>query len=120
MPKYSLQRNANKYPQLADKEVLAKIIFTEGALNRRHYYYIPKTEIAKIENQIEDGDIISICTNVVGLDFSHEGFAIRQNGRIYLLHASSENKKVMISELPLVDYLASHKAQIGIVVARIK
>lgn len=119
-PIYFMSRNANKYPQLGDKEVLAKIVFTESALNRRHYYYIPKTEIAKIENQIEDGDIISICTNVVGLDFSHEGFAFRQNGHIYLLHASSEHKKMMISELPLVDYLASHKAQIGIVVARLK
>jgi hypothetical protein len=40
------------------------------------------------------------------------------DGRIHLLHASSANGKVEISELPLADYLKKIKSNTGIMVAR--
>ncbi|MFN8356073.1 MAG: DUF1460 domain-containing protein [Spirosomataceae bacterium] len=108
------------YPHLADQEAYETVMAAEANLNLQQWYYVPKAEVAHIENQLEDGDIIAITSAKEGLDVAHEGFAIRQKGRIYLLHASQDFKKVMISNEPLADYLAKHKAQTGIVVARLQ
>jgi hypothetical protein len=52
------------------------------------------------------------------LDVVHVGFAKRHNNRIHLLHASLDEKKVVISSKPLAEYLIGNKNQSGIMVAR--
>jgi hypothetical protein len=39
---------------------------------------------------------------------------------VYLLHASSDAGRVLISEKPLAEYLAGNKSQTGIMVARLR
>ena len=53
------------------------------------------------------------------LDMVHVGFALEKNGRIHLLHASSKNMKVEISELPLSNYFKANKSQSGIIIGRL-
>ncbi len=67
-----------------------------------------------------EGDILGITTNIDGLDYAHNGLAIHQNGRIYMLHASSDFKKVMITQEPLSDYLMQMKHMTGISVLRLR
>ena len=111
----------NKYPFPKDNELLEKIKKIEEKVNGQSFTYIPKANIKSIENQFLNGDIIGITTNVDGLDIAHEGFAIRlQDKRVYLLHASSDFKRVMVSDKPLSDYIAKNKNQTGIMVARLK
>lgn len=107
------------YPNLKDENEFKVVKANQKILNQYDFYFIPKTKVSKIENQIKDGDIIAITSTVGGLDFNHEGFAIRQNGRLYLLHASYEQKKVIISDEPLSDYLARIKKHSGITVLRL-
>ncbi|PLK43733.1 DUF1460 domain-containing protein [Emticicia sp. TH156] len=107
------------YPHLQKQETFAEVTRYESELNGYGFYYIPKADVKKMESQIEDGDIIAITSNIEGLDFNHEGFAIRKNGRIHLLHASQEMKKVMISAEPLTDYLNRIKKHSGIAVLRL-
>jgi hypothetical protein len=111
----------NKYPFPKDMELLGKIIKIEERINGQSYTYIPKAKVKSIENQFMNGDIIGITTNIDGLDITHEGFAIRlQDKRVYLLHASSDFKRVMVTDKPLAEYLAKNKTQTGIMVARLK
>jgi hypothetical protein len=111
----------NKYPFPMDMELLGKIIKIEEKINEQTYTYIPKSKVKSIENQFLNGDIIGITTNIDGLDITHEGFAIRlQDKRVYLLHASSDFKRVMVTDKPLAEYLAKNKNQTGIMVARLK
>jgi Protein of unknown function (DUF1460) len=111
----------NKYPFPKDMELLGKIIKIEERINSQNYTYIPKSKVKSIENQFLNGDIIGITTNIDGLDVTHEGFAIRlQDKRVYLLHASSDFKRVMVTDKPLSEYLAKNKNQTGIMVARLK
>lgn len=111
--------HVGKYPQLENYRALEAVRMAEVNLDKQKLFFIPKTLVSKIENYISDGDIIAITTSLKGLDVSHEGFAIRQNGRIHLLHASLDLKKVVITNEPLAEYLAKHPAQTGIMVARI-
>lgn len=109
------------YKQLkASDEQFAKIKALEDTINARGgYYYIPKAAVAQVEKGIQQGDILGIVTSINGLDFSHTGIAVKgDDGRIHFMHASSALGKVVISEQPLGDYLASNGKQTGIVVMR--
>ena len=113
--------NRELYPKLKDEVSFSEVKNNQKLINEHAFYYIPKWKLERleIENQIQDGDIIAITSNVDGLDYNHEGFAIRQNGRLYLLHASYEVKKVIISKEPLVDYLNRINKHSGISVFRL-
>jgi hypothetical protein len=108
------------YPGLKQKTAFQAMQTVEDSLNQRKHYFIPKQEVVRMEQKLQDGDIIGITSSVQGLDIVHVGLAIRQRGRIHLLHASTDGKKVMISDKPLADYLLAHSSQTGIVVARLR
>jgi hypothetical protein len=90
----------------------------EHEMNNRVMYHIPKKKVEKDASHIKDGDIVAITTNIEGLDCSHTGIAIWQNKKLYLLHAPAPGQKVQITEVPLGDYLAKIKKDVGIIVAR--
>ncbi len=118
-PIHFMTQHRNLYAQLADDDAFKLVEKIENELNEGNTYYIPKNKIASIESEMETGDVIGITTAKAGLDVSHEGFAYRKNGRIHLLHASTDQKKVVVSSEPLADYLARHRDQTGIIVARL-
>lgn len=109
----------NLYAKLQDNESFSAVEKAQKTINTYDFFYIPKSKVSKIESEIEDGDIIGITSGVEGLDFNHEGFAIKLNGRIHLLHASYDLKKVMITTEPLADYLNRIKKHSGITVLRL-
>lgn len=102
----------------ADSALLPVIAAQEAAINQRTFPSLPKNKLTEKAAFIRSGDIIAIATSLPGLDFAHLGIAIRKKGRIFLLHASSTGKKVLISETPLSGYLAGIKKHTGIVVVR--
>lgn len=108
----------NLYPNLSEQATFDLIKEVEKRLSSTGFYYIPKAKLREVEVNIEEGDIITITTNIAGLDVSHDGIAVKKGGRIHLLHASSDAQKVIISEDPLVDYLLKNKKQTGVVVCR--
>lgn len=114
-----MSENPRFYPQLADLALAEKIKERETIIKTRPYFFIPKDKIETLENQIENGDLIAITTPLKNLDIVHVGFAVRQNGRIHLMHASSVSRKVEISTLPLSEYLLGNKSQSGIMVSRL-
>ncbi|MEZ4918807.1 MAG: DUF1460 domain-containing protein [Saprospiraceae bacterium] len=113
-----MSMHPDRYPALANKEILAQIKRVEARLSSHSWFYIPKNEIASMEHLIQEGDLIAITSYKNGLDIAHEGFALRKNGRIHLLHASSLQKQVVVGRLPLAEYLKSQRGQSGIMVAR--
>ncbi len=108
-----------RYPALRDPATLRKIQQVEKRLNQHAWHYIPQDRVAKIESRLRDGDLIALTSWKRDLDIAHQGFAVRKNGRVYLLHASSLGKKVLLSAQPLAQYLRSQKGQTGIMVARL-
>lgn len=109
-----------KYPKIRNSGVWKALLGAEKRINSHKWHYIHQSKIAAIENQLMDGDIILLTSAKRDLDISHQGFAVRQNGRIHLLHASSLSKKVIISKQPLPEYVLSQKGQTGIMVARVR
>ncbi len=100
----------------------------EVEISKREGYYIPKSEVATVEQKIKDGDMLAMTTAIEGLDVSHTGIAVwchssasrtaGQNKRLHMLHAPDVGYKVTITELSLEDYLAKNQRQTGVIVAR--
>jgi hypothetical protein len=112
--------DAPAYYTKANNPVAQQKIHTAQLKVTAHkWHYFPKQNVASIESKIQEGDIIVFTSAIPNLDVQHQGFAIKQQGRIHLLHASSSGKKVMISPKPLPNYLADIAQLSGIIVIRI-
>lgn len=107
------------YPFLKDDDDnFKKIQASENYLNGQEICILPQDQIKASEHLIQSGDIIALTTSIKGLDITHTGIATREkDGRIHLLHASTIGE-VVVSKLPLVDYLKKIKNNTGIMVAR--
>lgn len=114
-----MSANPNSYSQLADSINLASIREREVVLASREMYFIPKEKIHLIENQLQNGDIVAITTTIKNLDVVHAGFVVKQGERVHLMHASSVSKKVVVSSIPLQEYLMQNRSQTGIMVSRL-
>ncbi len=109
------------YKQLKNDSTLIPVIAEqEKKISEKEFFFIPKENISEMESKLEEGMIVGITTNMTGLEISHTGILVKENGRIHLLHASSDYKKVMISEKPLSEYLADNKKQTGIMILKVK
>ncbi len=107
------------YPPLKDAANLRRMKSVERTISRRSLYFIPKKIVRTLEDRIHDGDLIAITTNTEGLDVQHVGLAVRVKNRIHLLHASSAERKVVLSKQTLYRYLMQSRARSGIMVARV-
>ncbi len=117
-----MSAHPDKYVQLKDSPAdVARIAQKERELSGQVVHYIPREKLpVKGFKWIHDGDIILLVTNMPGLDNSHLGIAIYQNGELHLLHASSLDMKVKIQEEPLREQLMKRKGCLGIRVVRMK
>lgn len=116
--RYISQRPA-KYPRIKDPNTLQALRRAEDRINAHSWHFIPKTRIAAIESQLREGDLIMLTSVKPALDIAHQGFAVKRNGRIYLMHASSLGKRVVITAQPLAQYIMTQRGQSGIMVARL-
>jgi cell wall-associated NlpC family hydrolase len=79
---------------------------------------IGKERVSQIQDGIQPGDILAFTTNQDGLDVAHVGLAVRERGRLRLLHASRREGAVVVSAETLPAYLRRRGNFTGILVAR--
>lgn len=114
-----MSTHPNSYKYLKNNPDFVPLIAQqEKEINSRSYFYLPKEKIEANEDKLREGDIVGITTQSNGLDISHVGILVKQDGRIHLMHASLSSKKVLISEEPLSDFLKDSKTNTGIIVVR--
>jgi hypothetical protein len=109
-----------EYEKLAtNPDFVERIRQAEDTINQHTFHYIPKERLREAKTLIKTGDIIAITIAMEAMDIGHTGFAFWKDGDLFLLHASSEYKKVMYTLKPLQEYLAGNKSQTGIMVLRL-
>lgn len=102
----------------ADPSLVPEFIRIENELSRRGITYIPRSQVARIEPKLRNGDIICIVTNWHETYTSHVGLASRDsNGVLRFLHASRNHREVVL-DVRLSDYLKKFSTHAGIYVAR--
>jgi Protein of unknown function (DUF1460) len=112
--------NLRLYRGLQDSLALSQVQAAQMVISNYALTFIPKNQVTRQEKQLREGDLIVIVSAKKNLDVEHEGFAIRgQNGRMYLLHASSSSGRMRLSSVPIADYLKKVPAMAGIRVLRV-
>lgn len=117
-----MSSHPEQYKQLANSpENVAKMKQIEQALSGRNVHYLPKAKlpIAGL-SWIKNGDIIAFTSNVPGLDVSHMGIAFYADDKLTIVHASSTEKKVVVSKSALSQMLKDNSKWTGIRVLRVK
>lgn len=112
------------YKHLKGKpDMIQKIRQKELRTSGKTYRYIPKSLLNESADRIgvvHTGDIVAIITSKSGLDTSHIGIAVWQDGKLHLLNASSIYKKVVLDKSTFYQYSQRQKSQLGIRVFRLK
>ena len=119
-----MSTHAGSYPFLKNHpERMREIAQLERKYSGKVGRFLPKSNAGLSRQQlgaIHDGDIITVVTQKAGLDYSHQGIAFWGNdGKLHMLHASSERKRVIADERTLEDYLKRISHAKGIRVFRI-
>lgn len=114
-----MSTHPESYLQLEQHPELVELIgIQEALINQRARYYIPEGQLDDFEEQLEEGDIAGITTDIEGLAIMHVVILVPEEDGIHLLHASSAAGKVILSEETLSDYLQHSQRATGIMVAR--
>jgi len=114
-----MSTHTDSYNKLGNPNFADEIKHQEKAINKRDFRYIPQEKIDQAASGIKPGDLIAITTSIDGLDIMHTGLAIKINGKVHLIHASSVSERITISDKSLHDKINDNKLMSGIVVARV-
>lgn len=116
-----MSENASKYPALADSANLARIKNTESGYRLYKFPYIKTVDLSRkeIKANFRNGDMIGFVSNLKNLDVAHMGLVVVENGEPYVMHASSSAGKVVVSQLPLAEFMKKNRQFIGVRVFRI-
>lgn len=84
----------------------------------RQVDYIPTLNIAEeVLSALHPGDYIGIYSPLKGLDVSHTGLIVKDEGRILIRHASSRSETSKVVDEDLLEYL---QGKPGLIVYRVK
>lgn len=102
-----MTRHRENYVALKDSAEFARIKNIEAGLRGHRFCYIKTRDLASkdVIAWIKDGDIVAFVSTLPDLDVTHLGLIVEENGKKKVLHASSKQKKVVISDEPLADFV---------------
>ena len=84
----------------------------------RELSYIPTEQVdAGVLSALQTGDYVGIYSPYAGLDVSHVGLVVRDNGRVVLRHASSLDSLGRVVDVDLLEYL---QGKPGLLVYRVR
>jgi hypothetical protein len=105
----------------ANKSLLGPLARMEERVSSRPLYQIPANKVAGIESKLRSGDIIGIISRDRGglYSTSHVGLALKKSDGTHFMHASSPgNAGHVVVDVRISQYLAHHRSDSGILVAR--
>lgn len=117
-----MSTNRDKYPALADSAEYERIKNVEIGYRSHRFPYVKTTDLGSKETKaaFRDGDVVALVTSMKNLDVTHMGIIVKIDGEPYLLHASSSNGKVEITQRPLVDFMKRNRSLVGVRVLRLR
>lgn len=117
-----MTQHRDAYPALADSATFARIAETENGYRNHRFPYIKVNDLPskEVQGRLREGDVVAFVSKLKDLDVTHLGFLVKVDGRLHVLHASSTNGKVEVSDAPLEDFVKRNRHWAGIRVYRLK
>lgn len=110
------------YPALADSLTFERVLSIENGYRNHRFPYIKVNDLGSKEvlSVLREGDVVAFVSARKDLDVTHLGFLVKENGKLHVLHASSTDGKVEVSNVPLQEFVKRNRHWIGIRVYRLK
>lgn len=118
-----MSSHRNLYPSLSDSAEFAKIRAIEDGYRNHRFPYVKTVDLGykPLLDMLREGDILAFVSNWKDLDVTHMGMLAKgDDGKLHVLHASSSNGKVEISNAPLQDFVRRNNGWIGVRIFRLK
>ena len=92
----------------------------EASLSQLPITYIPKSRVASVESQLQDGDVIAVVSDWHSSYTSHVGLAVRDGKNCRFMHATSSRSKgrCCVVDGRISEYLREKSSNYGITVFR--
>jgi hypothetical protein len=92
----------------------------EASLSQLPITYIPKSRVAAVESQLQDGDVIAVVSDWHSSYTSHVGLAVRDGKNCRFMHATSSRSKgrCCVVDGRISEYLREKSSNYGITVFR--
>ena len=109
-----LTRHRSEFPALADSAAFDRQKMIEMGFRSHKIPYMKRQsfEWKDVESEMADGDIVMMLGNNPEFDWLAVGFVIQKEDGFHLLHASPEEGKVVLEEMPLSRYVKKYAGQI--------
>lgn len=115
--------NRKLYPALADSANYARIRDIENGYRQHRFQYLKSRDLnlKGVKEALHNGDVVAMVSNLKNLDVTHMGVIVKESptAEPYLLHASSTGGKVMVSAVPLADFMKRNRQWLGLRVIRL-
>lgn len=117
-----MSANAEKYAALKDSANLAGIKNMEIGFRSHRIPYIKTIDLVRpeVKAAFRTGDILGFTTTLKNLDITHMGMIVMRDGEPYVIHASMNAGKVVLSERPIDVFLKRNRAFTGVRVLRLR
>lgn len=117
-----MSNHRDNYPALKDSLNFERVKNTELGYRNHRYPYIKTRNLAErpTREAFRNGDVVALTTSLKDLDVTHMGMIVIKDGEPYLLHASSSLGKVIITEVPLAEFMKRNRSLTGVRVIRVK
>lgn len=117
-----MTENRDKYQSLSDSLNYERMKGVELGYYSHQFPYIKTVDLKKKETKdaFQSGDVVALVTSMKNLDVTHLGIIIKKDGEPYLLHASSSNGKVEVSNVPFDEFMKRNRSLLGVRVIRLK
>ena len=104
----------NNYRQLKANPEMVPVLknLEEKVISGRTMAYIPREQADSVALLAQPGSIVGTTTGWQ-MDITHCGFLVHVDGKPCFMHASSLDKKVIITEISLQEYLLSKRTMNG-------
>lgn len=115
--------NRGSYPSLKDSVQFERIKNIENGYHNHKFPYIKTSDLANKETlkYLREGDIVAFVSTIKNLDVTHLGILVRDgDGKLKVLHASSTDGKVEISDSPLPQFVKRNPKWAGARFFRLK
>lgn len=112
----------DKYAALADSAQFARIVSVENGYRNHRFPYIKVNDLSSkdVQSFLREGDVVAFVSNRKDLDVTHLGIVVKEKGQTRVLHASSIDGVVEISDAPISDFVKRNRNWIGVRVYRLK
>jgi hypothetical protein len=113
-----MSTHPESYAQLKAAGFVERIVATEKSLTHRGFYAVPRDKVPGIARKLRNGDIIGTVTSMKGIDVSHTGLIVVQDGVPKFLHAPLSGGHVQLADGSIADHVSRNRSVSGIIVAR--